>query len=88
MLIGSKAKLKSLYVDDFILSYAETPSELVENAKYLGMFINCDISLDYQVRHLCQSTYYHISLLGILRHIFPMNLPLQMYKSYIQPHLF
>ena len=43
MLIGSKAQLKSLNVDDFILSYDDMPLELVENAKYLGMFINCDI---------------------------------------------
>ena len=47
MLIGSKAQLKSLDVDDFILSYDDTPLELVENAKYLGMFINCDISWDF-----------------------------------------
>ena len=33
-----------LNVDDFILSYDDTPLELVENAKYLGMFTNCDIS--------------------------------------------
>ena len=43
MLIGSKAKLKSLNADDFNLSYDDTTLELVENAKYLGMFINCDI---------------------------------------------
>ena len=87
MLIGSKSQLKSLNVNDFILSYDDTPLELVENAKYLGMFINCDISWDFYVRRLCQSTYYHISLLRRLRHIFPMNLLLQMYKSYIQPRL-
>ena len=63
MLIGSKAQLKSLNVDDFILSYDDMPFELVENAKYLGMFINCDISWDFHVRRLCQTTYYHISLL-------------------------
>ena len=31
--------------------------------------------------------YYHISLLGRLRRIFPMNLLLQVYKIYIQPRL-
>ena len=87
MLIGSKSQLKSLNVDDFILSYDDTSLELVENAKYLGMFINCDISWDFHVRRLCQSTYYHISLLRRLRRIFPMNLLLQVYKSYIQPRL-
>ena len=87
MLIGSKAQLKSLNVDDFILSYDDTPLELVENAKYLGMFINCDISWDFHVRRLCQTAYYHISLLRRLRRIFPKNLLLQVYKSYIQPRL-
>ena len=73
MLIGGKAQLKSLNVDDFILSYDDTPLELVENAKYLGMFINwsCDISWDFHVRCLCQTTYYHISLLRRLRRTFP-----------------
>ena len=70
MPIGSKFQLKSLNVDDFILSYDDTPLELVENAKYLG-----------------QSTYYRISLLRRLRHIFSMNHILQVYKSYIQPRL-
>ena len=79
MLIGSKSQLKSLNVDDFILISDNTPLELVENAKYLGMFINCDISWDFNVRRLCQSTYYHISLLRRLRRIFPMNLLLQVY---------
>ena len=61
MLIGSKAQLKSLNVDDFILSYDDTPLELVANATYIGMFINCDISCDFHVQRLCQTTYYHIS---------------------------
>ena len=87
MLIGSKSQLKSLNVNDFIFSYDDTPLELVENAKYLGMFINCDISWDFHVRRLCQSTYYHISLLWRLRLIFPMNPLSQVYKSYIQPRL-
>ena len=51
------------------------------------MFINCDISWEFHVRRLCQSTYYHILLLRRLRRIFPMNLLLQVYKSYIQPRL-
>ena len=38
-------------------------------------------------RKICQSTHYHISLLRRLRRIFPMNLLLQVYKSYIQPRL-
>ena len=82
MLIGSKSQLKSLNVDDFIVSYDDMPLKLVENAKYLDMFINCDISWDFHVRRLCQSTYYHISLLRRLRRIFPMNLLLGVKKLY------
>ena len=44
MLVGSKAQLKSLNVDAFILNYEGMSLELVENAKYLGMTINSDIS--------------------------------------------
>ena len=39
------------------------------------------------VRRLCQTTYNHISLLRRIRRIFPKNLLLQVYKSYIQPRL-
>ena len=87
MLVGSKAQLKSLNVDDFILKYEGTPLELVENAKYLGMSINSDISWDFHVQRLCQNMYYHLSLLRRLRPILPKDLLLQVYKSYIQPRL-
>ena len=61
------------------------PLELVENAKYLGMSINSDISWDFHVQRLCQNMYYHLSLLRRLRRMFPKELLLQVYKSYIQP---
>ena len=63
------------------------PLELLENAKYLGMFIDFDISWDYHVQRLCQNTYFHLSLLRRLRCIFPKELFLRVYKSYIQPRL-
>ena len=87
MVIGSKAQRKSLNVDDFILSSDDMPLELVDHAKYLGMFINCDKSWDFHVRRLCQSAYYHISLQRRLRRIFLVNLLLQVCKCYIQPRL-
>ena len=87
MLVGSKAQLKSLNVDEFILSYEVTPLELVENAEYLGMSINSDISWDFHVQRLCQHMYYHLSLLRRLRSIFSRDRLLQVYKSYIQPRL-
>ena len=87
MLVGSKAQLKSLNVAEFILNYEGMPLELVENAKYLGMSINSDISWDFHVQRLGQNMYYHLSLLRRLRRIFPKELLLQVYKSYIQPRL-
>ena len=87
MLVGSKAQLKSLNFDEFILNYEGMPLELVENAKYLGMTINSDISWDFHVQRLCQNMYYHLSLLRRLRRIFPRDFLLQVYKSYVQPRL-
>ena len=34
MLVGSKAQLKSLNFDEFVLNYKGMPLELVQNAKY------------------------------------------------------
>ena len=87
MFVGSKAQLKLLNVDEFRLNYEGMPLELVENAKYLDMSINSDISWDFHVQRLCQNLYYHLSLLRRLRRIFPKELLLQVYKSYIQPRL-
>ena len=73
MLVGSKAQLKSLNVEEFISNYEGAPLELVENAKYLGMSINLNISWDFHVQCLCQNIYYYLSLLRRLRRIFPKN---------------
>ena len=51
------------------------------------MTINSDISWDFHVQRLCQNMYYHLSLLRRLRRIFPKDLLLQVYKSYVQPRL-
>ena len=83
MLVGSKAQIKSLNVDEFISNYDGMPLELVENAKYLGMTINSNISWDFHVQRLCQNMYFHLSLLSRLRRIFPRDLLLQVYKSYV-----
>ena len=87
MIIGSTWQLKSLDLDDFVINYNDTPLELVERAKYLGMFINSDISWDFHIQNLCKQMHYLLSLLRRLRAIFPQNLLLQVYKSYIQPKL-
>ena len=87
MIIGSTWQLKSLDLDDFVINYNDTPLELVERAKYLGMFINSYISWDFHIQNLCKQMHYLLSLLRRLRAIFPQNLLLQVYKSYIQPKL-
>ena len=87
MIIGSIWQLKSLSLDDFVINYNDTPLELIERAKYLGMFINSDISWDFHIQNLCKQMRYLLSLLRRLRSIFPENLLLQVYKSYIQPKL-
>ena len=63
IIVGSKAELKSLNVDQFISNHEGTPLKLLENAKYLGMSINSDISWDFHVQRLCQNMYYNLSLL-------------------------
>ena len=87
MIIGSTWQLKSLDLDDCVINYNDTPLELVERAKYLGMFISSDISWDFHIQNLCKQMHYLLSLLRSLRAIFPQNLLLQVYKSYIQPKL-
>ena len=70
MLVGSKAQLKSLNVDEFVLNYKVMPLEFVQNTKYLGMTINSDISWDFRVQRLYQNMYYNLSLLRRLRRTF------------------
>ena len=79
MIIGSTWQLKSLDLDDFVINYNDTPLELVERDKYLGMFRNSDISWDFHIQNLCKQMHYLLSLLRRLRAIFPQNLLLQVY---------
>ena len=87
MIIGSILQLKSLNLDDFVMNCNDTHLELVERAKCLVMFINSDISWDFHIQNLCKQMRCLLSLLRRLRSIFPENLLLQVYKSYIQPKL-
>ena len=54
MILGSTWQLKSLDLDDPVINYNDTPLELVERAKYLGMFIDSDISSDFHIQNLCK----------------------------------
>ena len=87
MIIGSTWQLKQLNIDDFLINCKDTHLEVVEKAKYFGMSINSDITWDFHNQTLCKQMYYLLSLLRRLRAIFPPNILLQVYKSYIQPKL-
>ena len=81
MLVGSKAQLKPLTGDEFILNYESKPSELVEDAKYLGMSIKADIVWAFDVQRLCQNGYYHISVIRRSHRIFHKDLLYTFMKS-------
>ena len=87
MVIGTKSQLRSLNLDDFRLSYDQTPMELVSNAKYLGLFINSDISWDVHVNHLCKQLYFLLSMLRRMSKNFPQSLLVKVYKTFIQPKI-
>ena len=87
MLFRSKGQLKSLNVHEYILNYEGMPLELVENAKYWGMFINYDILWDFHGQRLCQNMYFRLSLLRRLHRIYPNELSLQVHKNCIQPRI-
>ena len=85
MVIGNSYQLKALNLQDFVIDFNDSPLELVERAKYLGMYINSDMSWEFHITNLCKQMDYYMSLLRRLRPIFPRKLLLQIYKSYIQP---
>ena len=87
MLIGTKSQLRNLNLDDFVITFDQTPLEIVDKAKYLGIFISSDLSWDTQVSHLCRQMGYYLSLLRRLRKIFPRELLIKIYKTFVQPKL-
>ena len=87
MIIGSKFQLQSLQLDNFSMSLDSDKLELVERAKYLGLYVKNDLSWDEHILKTCQSMNYFIHVLRRLRRIFPRGLLLKVYKSYIQSKL-
>ena len=87
MIIGSKFQLQYLQLDNFSMSLDSDKLELVERAKYLGLYVKNDLSWDEHILKTCQNMNYFIHVLRRLRRIFPKGLLLKVYKSYIQSKL-
>ena len=83
MIIGSKFQLQSL----FSISLDSDKLELVERAKYLGLYVKNDLSWDEYISKTCQNMNYFILVLRCLSRIFPIGLLLKVCNSYIQSKL-
>ena len=54
VVIGSKFQLRSLNLDDFAISVNVDKLQLVEQAKYLGLWVRNDLSWDDHILELCK----------------------------------
>ena len=86
MIIGSKFQLQSLQLDNFPISLDSDKLELVEGAKYLGLYVKNDLSWDEHIENVSNMNYF-IHVIRHLRRIFSRGLLLKVYKSYIQQKL-
>ena len=84
MIIRSKFQLRSLNLDDFAFSVNADKLQLVEQAKYLGLWVRNDLSWDDHILELCRKMYYYVDMFRRLRKILPSQLLLNIYKSYVQ----
>ena len=87
MIIGSNMQLQSLNLDLFSMNLESNKIELVNKAKFLGLLVKDDLSWDEHTLQLCKNMNYHLHVLGRLSKIFPKQLLLKVYKSYIQSKL-
>ena len=62
MVIGSKFQLRSLNLDDFAISINVDELQLVEEAKYLGLWIRNDLSWDDHILELFRKMYYYVHM--------------------------
>ena len=87
MVIGSKAQLQSLNLDQFSVNLDSNKIEFVNKAKYLGLLVKDDLSWDDHILQLCKTMNYYVHVLRRLNKIFPKQLLLKIYKSYVQSKL-
>ena len=84
MVIVSKFQLQSLNFDDFAISVNVDKLQLVEQAKYLGLWVRNDLSWDDHILELCRKMHYHVHIFRRLRKILRSQLLLNINKSYVQ----
>ena len=77
-------QLRSLNLDDFAISINVDKLQLVEQAKYLGLWVRNDLSWDDHILELCRKMHYYVHMFRRLRKILPSQLLLNIYKSYVQ----
>ena len=87
MIIGSKMQVQSLNLDQFFINLESDKIELVDKAKYLGLLVKDDLSLYEHILQLCKNMNYYLHVLRWLNKIFPKQLSLKVYKSYIRSKL-
>ena len=73
MIIGSKFQLRSLNLDDFAISVNADKLQLVEKAKYLGLWVRNDLSWDDHILELCRKMYYYVHVFRPLTKILHHN---------------
>ena len=87
MVIGSKAQLQSLNLEQFPKNLDSNQIGLVNKAKYLGLLVKDDLSWDDHILQLCKSMDYYVHVLRRLKKIFPKQLLIRVYKSNIRSKL-
>ena len=71
----------------FTISVNAYKLQLVEQAKYLGLWVRNDLSWDDHILELCTKTYHYVHMFRRLRKILPSQLLLHIYKSYVQSNI-
>ena len=84
MVFGSKFQLQPLNLDDFAISINVDKLQLVEQAKYLGLWVRNDLSWDDHILELCKKMYCYVHMFHRLRKMILSQLLLNIYKSYVQ----
>ena len=86
-MIGSKAQLQSLNLDKFSINLDSNKIQFVNKATYLSLLVKDDLSWDDHILQLCKTMNYYVHVLRRLNKIFPKQLLLKIYKSYVHSKL-
>ena len=86
MVIGSKAQLQSLNLDQFSVNLDSNKTEFVNKAKYLGLLVKDDLNWDDHILQLCKTMNYYVHVLRRLNKIFPKQLLLKFINHMFSPN--